>query len=79
MSWNTIIIRTSYYRARGRALLKGGGNITGKHLLPRDYSPYGPPIKGISLKYEPYQVWSYNSALIVLSAPLLLSSLALDL
>ena len=37
MSQNTMRIRTSFNRARGRALLKGGGNVTGMLPGSHDY------------------------------------------
>jgi hypothetical protein len=45
MSQNTTKTRTSYHRARGRALLKGGGNVTNMptvtYPLPIRYLPLG--------------------------------------
>ena len=51
MSRNIIITRISYYRAYGRALLKGRGNITSILLRLYNYNsyePYGLFIRGIA-------------------------------
>jgi hypothetical protein len=82
MSQNTMRTRTSFNRARGQALLKGGGNVTG--MLPGSHD-YGSSRasrttrKGNSLKLSLYQIRSYNLDPVAVSTSLLFSSLALDL
>jgi len=53
MSQSIMTTRTSFYKTRGRALFKGGGNITGLLLRPRItlyYARYKKRISQVTLR-----------------------------